>query len=55
MNKRSVLANIKDPTLVRQRRDRLIRAAIPVIFRKGYHATTVRDIGRQARLTQGSI
>ncbi len=52
---RVVAANIKDPALVRDRRDRLIRAAIRVFLRKGYHAATVRDIGHEARLTQGTI
>jgi len=52
---RAIAANIKDPALVRDRRDRLIRAAIRVFLRKGYHAATVRGIGREARLTQGTI
>lgn len=52
---RAIAANIKDPVLVRDRRDRLVRAAIRVFLRKGYYAATVRDIGREARLTQGTI
>src|SRR5579864_7821976 len=52
---RSVGANTKDPDLIRDRRDQLIRAALEVFQTKGFHATTVRDIGRAAGLTQGTI
>lgn len=52
---RTVLATVKNRTLVRDRREQLIRAAIAVFLRKGYHTATVRDIGREARLTQGTI
>ena len=52
---RSVGANTKDPELVRDRREQLIRAALEVFQEKGFHATTVRDIGRAAGLTQGTI
>ena len=41
--------------MVRDRREQLIRAAIKVFGEKGFHQTTVRDIGRVARLTQGTI
>jgi AcrR family transcriptional regulator len=52
---RSVGTNTKDPELIRDRREQLIRAALEVFQEKGFHATTVRDIGRAARLTQGTI
>jgi AcrR family transcriptional regulator len=45
----------KDERLVRNRREQLIRAAVKVFGEKGFHQTTVRDIGRAARLTQGTI
>lgn len=35
----------------RQRRDRLIAAALEVFGEKGYHASTVRDVCRRAELT----
>lgn len=50
-----VAANIKDQDLVRERRQRLVRAALAVFTRKGYHRTTVREIGREAGFTQGTI
>lgn len=52
---RSVGTNTKDPDLIRDRREQLIRAALEVFQEKGFHATTVRDIGRAAGLTQGTI
>jgi AcrR family transcriptional regulator len=52
---RSIGTNTKDPELIRDRRDQLIRAALEVFQEKGFHATTVRDIGRAAGLTQGTI
>ena len=52
---RDVVAAIKDRGLVRDRREQLIRAAMAVFVRKGYHVATVRDIGREAGLTQGTI
>ena len=45
---RSVGTNTKDPDLIRDRREQLIRAALAVFQEKGFHATTVRDIGRVA-------
>lgn len=55
MLQRSVKSATKNSELVRDRRDQLIRAAIKVFTEKGFHETTVRDIGRTAQLTQGTI
>ena len=52
---RSVGTNTKDPELIRDRREQLIRAALEVFQEKGFHAATVRDIGRRSGLTQGTI
>jgi AcrR family transcriptional regulator len=41
--------------LVRDRRAQLVGAAIRAFAEKGFHATTVRDIGRVSGLTQGTI
>jgi AcrR family transcriptional regulator len=53
--RRKVKTATKDADLIRDRREQLIRAAIKVFGEKGFHQTTVRDIGRTARLTQGTI
>lgn len=52
---RLVQASIKDRALVRERREQLVAAAMTVFVRKGYHRATVRDIGREAGFTQGTI
>jgi AcrR family transcriptional regulator len=52
---RSISANVKDRKLVHERRQRLVRAALKVFTRKGYHGATVREIGRAAGFTQGTI
>ena len=52
---RAVKSNTKDAPLVRERRDRLIAAAVEVFKEKGFHAATTRDIGRIAGMTQGTI
>lgn len=52
---RTVKAVTRDLPLVRERRDRLIKAAIEVVKVKGFHAATMRDIGRAAGMTQGTI
>jgi AcrR family transcriptional regulator len=53
--RRRVKTATKNAVLVRDRREQLIRAAIKVFDAKGFHQTTVRDIGRAARLTQATI
>jgi len=52
---RAVKTATKNPDRVRERRDRLIEAAISVFIEKGFHNATVRDIGRVADMTQGTI
>jgi AcrR family transcriptional regulator len=52
---RTVKTNTRDEALVQERRDALIRAAIKVFIEKGFHEATVRDIGRVADMTQGTI
>jgi len=53
--RRTVKTATKNPERVRERRERLINAAIQVFIEKGFHDATVRDIGRVAQMTQGTI
>lgn len=53
--KRQIKAVTKDAELVREKREQLIAAAIRVFIEKGFHNATVRDIGRAAGMTQGTI
>jgi AcrR family transcriptional regulator len=52
---RRIKTATKNPERVRERRERLIDAAIQVFIEKGFHNATVRDIGRVANMTQGTI
>jgi len=52
---RRIKTATKNPARVRERRERLIDAAIRVFMEKGFHNATVRDIGRAASMTQGTI
>lgn len=52
---RRIKTATKDPDLVRERRELLVNAAIGVFIEKGFHNATVRDIGRAAGMTQGTI
>lgn len=52
---RVVKSAVKDGLRVRERRELLIVSAIEVFKAKGFHAATVRDIGRVAKMTQGTI
>ena len=53
--KRVVKAQVQSPKLVSDRRERIIRAAITVFHRQGYHSTTTADIAREAGLTQSNL
>ena len=50
-----VVARIKDRSLVQRRRAQIVQAARAVFRDKGFHRATVRDIGRAARMTQGTL
>jgi AcrR family transcriptional regulator len=52
---RRIKTATKNPDRVRERREALINAAITVFMEKGFHNATVRDIGRAAKMTQGTI
>ena len=52
---RRIRSATKNQDLVRERRETLINAAIKVFVEKGFHNATVRDIGRAASMTQGTI
>ncbi len=52
---RRIKTATKNPDRVRERRESLINAAIAVFIEKGFHNATVREIGRAANMTQGTI
>jgi AcrR family transcriptional regulator len=52
---RRIKTATKNEDLVRERRELLVQAAISVFLEKGFHKASVRDIGRAAKMTQGTI
>ncbi|MCC7427305.1 MAG: TetR/AcrR family transcriptional regulator [Alphaproteobacteria bacterium] len=52
---RGVATPIKNERLVSERRARIVAAAQQVFRAKGFHETTVRDVGEAAGLTQGTL
>ncbi len=52
---RRIKTATKNPDRIRERREVLVNAAIRVLMEKGFHNATVRDIGRVAGMTQGTI
>jgi AcrR family transcriptional regulator len=53
--RRRIQSITRNSGLVRERRETLVNAAISVFVEKGFHNATVRDIGRAANMTQGTI
>jgi AcrR family transcriptional regulator len=53
--KRISNAKIRDAALIDQRHAEIVRGAVKVFKEKGFHVSTVRDIGDAAGLTQGTL
>ncbi len=52
---REILTNIKKPELVAKRRHQILRTAIELFRKNGYHATTMREICARSRVNMGSF
>ena len=52
---REILTNIKKPELVTKRRNQIMKTAMKLFRRNGYHATTMREICKHARVNMGSF
>ncbi|MCY0876725.1 MAG: TetR/AcrR family transcriptional regulator [Firmicutes bacterium] len=50
-----ILPPAKDPQLVLQRREQIVRAATALFIQKGYHGTTTREIARASGLGTGTL
>ena len=51
----TVKSKVEVPQLVEKRRGQIIRAAIELFGRRGYHVTTIRDIADRANIGVGTI
>jgi AcrR family transcriptional regulator len=55
MASRKVQTNIKNPKRVEEQRSKIVKAAIRLVIDRGFHETSVREIGQAAGLTQGTL
>lgn len=51
----TVKSKVAVPELVEKRRAQIIKAAIELFGRRGYHGTTIRDIAHRANISVGTI
>lgn len=50
-----IRAKIKDPLLLAEKREQILKGAVSVFKEKGYHKSTVRDIAKAAGVSMGSL
>ncbi|MBT2646378.1 TetR/AcrR family transcriptional regulator [Bacillus sp. ISL-34] len=55
MEKREVLASVKDERLVEKRRTQMIKGAVNLFKEKGFHRTTTREIAKAAGFSIGTL
>lgn len=55
MDSNSILSSIKDPSLVKKRRDQIIKGAISLFKQKGFHGTTTREIAQESGFSIGTL
>ncbi|PTQ57431.1 MAG: Transcriptional regulator, TetR family [Candidatus Carbobacillus altaicus] len=46
---------VKDPRLVEERRDQIIRASVDLFISKGFHKTTTREIAQASKFSIGTL
>ncbi len=54
-NIRNIATPVKDPDLVKLRRDQIVQAATKLFAEKGFHGTTTREIARESGLGTGTL
>src|SRR6478672_8270389 len=52
---RPIVSQVQNEKLIVDRRERIIRAAITVFRRSGFHVATTKDIAHEADLTQSNL
>jgi AcrR family transcriptional regulator len=53
--KTNIKTNIKNPDLIKQKRQLIMKAAIKLFVKKGFHKTKTIEIARESGLTEGTI
>lgn len=52
---RHVAANVKDASLITERREQILRAGIEVFLTRGFHGAKASDVADRAGIAQGSL
>lgn len=55
MKKQQIQASVKDERLVKKRRDEMIKGAVALFKKKGFHRTTTREIARESGFSIGTL
>jgi AcrR family transcriptional regulator len=55
MKKREVQASVKDERLISKRRNEMIKGAVTLFKKKGFHRTTTREIARASGFSIGTL
>lgn len=55
MEKREVQASVKDERLIKRRRNEMIKGAVSLFKKKGFHRTTTREIAKAAGFSIGTL
>ncbi len=55
MKKQQIQASVKDERLVEKRRDEMIKGAVSLFKKKGFHRTTTREIARESGFSIGTL
>lgn len=55
MKKQPIQASVKDERLVKKRRDEMIKGAVSLFKKKGFHRTTTREIARESGFSIGTL
>lgn len=53
--KKSVPSMVKDPQLVKKRREQMIKGAVRLFIEKGFHRTTTREIAKESGFSIGTL
>ncbi|WP_035344648.1 TetR/AcrR family transcriptional regulator [Halalkalibacter hemicellulosilyticus] len=55
MMKKAVKSLVKDPELIRKRREQMVKAAVHLFTEKGFHRTTTREIASASGFSIGTL
>lgn len=55
MKKQQIQASVKDERLVEKRRDEMIKGAVALFKKKGFHRATTREIARESGFSIGTL